>query len=76
MVDDSTRRRPTRSTTCWNHSGQDKTNTFGLNAAFHLVPEKATLTFSVMDQNTDGFEDITANPTGTTRRAGRRIPST
>jgi hypothetical protein len=49
----------------WNHSGQDKTNTFGLNAAFHLVPEKTTVTLSVMDQNTNGFEDITANATGT-----------
>jgi hypothetical protein len=49
----------------WNHSGQDKTNTFGLNAAFQLVPDKAKLTFSVMDQNTNGFQDITANPTGT-----------
>ena len=49
----------------WNHSGQDKTNTFGLGAAFHLVPEKWTVSLNVMDQNVDGFEDITANPTGT-----------
>ena len=49
----------------WNHSGQDKTNTFGLNAAFHLVPEKCTFTLSLMDQNTNGFQDITATPTGT-----------
>jgi hypothetical protein len=49
----------------WNHSGQDKTNTFGLGAAFHIVPDKWTLSFNVMDQNVNGFEDITANPTGT-----------
>jgi hypothetical protein len=57
-------------TNLWNHSGQDKTNTFGLNAAFHLVPEKTTVTLSVMDQNTNGFEDIATNP-GSTYALGR-----
>jgi len=48
-----------------NHSGQDKTNTFGVNAAFHFVPEKWTFRFGVMDQKVDGFEDVTANATST-----------
>jgi hypothetical protein len=49
----------------WNHSGQDKTNTFGLGAVFHVVPDKWTVTVNVTDQKVDGFEDINATPTGT-----------
>ncbi len=48
----------------WNHSGQDKTNTFGVGATFHIVPDKWTVNFNVMDQKVDGFEDITTNPNG------------
>jgi hypothetical protein len=47
-----------------NYAGTDETNTFGVNAAVQLVPEKWTFSFNAMRQKVDGLMDVTANPTG------------
>ncbi len=47
-----------------NYAGMDKTNTYGANAVFQLVPDKRTLTLNAMSQKVDGLMDITANATG------------
>jgi hypothetical protein len=52
------------------HSGQDKTNTYGFGAVFHIVPDKWTATFNVMDQKVDGFQDVATNA-GSTYALGR-----
>ncbi len=55
------------------YDGSDKTNTFGVNAAFQLVPEKWALSFNAMRQKVDGLMDITANSTGAFA-LGRQTP--
>ncbi len=54
-----------------NYAGSDKTNTFGVNATFQLVPDKWTGTFNAMHQKVDGLMDITANETGSFYNPGR-----
>ena len=60
-----------------NYAGSDKTDTFGANATFHLVPEKTTFTLSAMRQKVDGLMDITAREAGSFYTPGRTtlIPS-
>jgi hypothetical protein len=72
-----------RSTTQWatltgtalnnllNYAGSDKTDTFGANARFQLVPEKWTFTLNAMHQKVDGLMDITAREAGTFYTPGR-----
>jgi hypothetical protein len=54
-----------------NYAGSDKTDTFGANAVFHLVPEKSTFTLSAMRQKVDGLMDITAREAGSFYTPGR-----
>ena len=54
-----------------NFAGSDKTNTFGVNAVIHFVPEKWTATFNAMRQKVDGLMDITYNESGTLYNPGR-----
>lgn len=54
-----------------NYAGSDKTNTFGVNATFQLVPEKCTVTFNAMSQKVDGLMDITAREAGSFYTPGR-----
>lgn len=54
-----------------NYAGSDKTNTFGANAMFQLVPEKWTFTFNAMRQKVDGLMDITAREAGSFYTPGR-----
>jgi hypothetical protein len=44
--------------------GSDKTDTFGANARFQLVPEKWGATLAVRSQKLDGLMDITGDPNG------------
>jgi hypothetical protein len=46
------------------YAGNDKGNSFGLNAEFQIVPDKWKLSFMFTQQKIDGFMDITANATG------------
>jgi hypothetical protein len=46
------------------YAGEDKGNSFGVNAAFQIVPDKWKLSFMFTQQKLDGFMDITANATG------------
>ena len=46
------------------YAGNDKGNSFGLNAAFQIVPDKWKLNFMFTQQKIDGFMDVTANATG------------
>lgn len=46
------------------YDGTDKTNSFGANAVFHVVPEKWTLSLMASHQKVDGLMDITSNTTG------------
>jgi hypothetical protein len=45
--------------------GSDKTNSFGANALFHIVPEKWTFTLMARHQRVDGLMDVLANPANT-----------
>jgi hypothetical protein len=54
-----------------NYAGTDKTDTFGLNAAFQLKPEVWKLSLNAMRQKVDGLMDITANESGTFYNPGR-----
>lgn len=54
-----------------NYAGRDKTNTFGANAVFQLVPEKWTFTLNAMSQKVDGLMDITAREAGSFYTPGR-----
>lgn len=45
-------------------AGSDKTDTFGANATFHLVPNKWTLKLDARRQDLDGLMDITGDPAG------------
>ena len=60
-----------------NYAGLDKTNTYGANAVFQLVPDKHTLTLNAMSQKVNGLMDITANATGSfaAGRAGLNLGS-
>lgn len=53
------------------YAGSDKTNTFGANAVFQLVPEKWTCTLNAMRQKVDGLMDITALESGAFYTPGR-----
>lgn len=54
-----------------NLAGSDKTNTFGVNAVFQLVPEKWTFSANAMRQKVDGLMDITAREAGSFYTPGR-----
>jgi putative beta-barrel porin MtrB/PioB len=47
-----------------NFAGSDETDTFGVNATVHLVPEKWTFKLNARRQKLDGLMDITGDPTG------------
>jgi hypothetical protein len=47
------------------YAGSEKGNSFGLNAAFTLVPDKWKLNFLFTQQKIDGLLDVTADPSGT-----------
>jgi hypothetical protein len=47
-----------------NFAASNSGNTFGVNAIYHFVPEKWTVTFSVVSQKVDGLLDVTANQSG------------
>jgi len=42
--------------------GSDKTNSFGLNAVLHIVPEKWTFSLLASHQKVDGLMDLLVNP--------------
>ncbi len=46
-----------------NYAGSDKTNTFGLNFVYTIVPDKWTFTVLARQQKVDGLMDITAKET-------------
>lgn len=54
-----------------NYAGSDKTDTYGANAVFQIVPEKWTLSFDAMHQKVDGLMDITAREAGSFYTPGR-----
>ena len=54
-----------------NYAGTDKTNTFGVNAMFQLVPDKWTFSLMARQQKVDGLMDITARETGSFYTPGR-----
>ena len=54
-----------------NYAGSDKTDTYGANAVFQIVPEKWTLSFNAMHQKVDGLMDITAREAGSFYTPGR-----
>jgi hypothetical protein len=54
-----------------NYAGSDKTDTFGLNAAFQLKPDVWKLTVNAMRQKVDGLMDITAREAGSFYTPGR-----
>ena len=54
-----------------NYAGTDKTDTFGLNAAFQLKPEVWKLSLNAMRQKVDGLMDITALESGSFYNPGR-----
>jgi hypothetical protein len=45
-------------------AGSDKTHSYGVNATFHLVPEKWTCTLTARSQKLDGLMDVTGSPNG------------
>ena len=53
------------------YAGSDKTDTFGANAVFQLVPEKWTFSVNAMRQKVDGLMDITAAESGAFYNPGR-----
>jgi hypothetical protein len=54
-----------------NYAGTDKTNTFGVNATFQLVPDKWSFYFMARSQKVDGLMDVTALETGSFYTPGR-----
>jgi hypothetical protein len=54
-----------------NYAGNDKTDTFGLNANFQLKPEVWKLSVNAMRQKVDGLMDITAREAGSFYTPGR-----
>ncbi|MEI6669237.1 MAG: MtrB/PioB family outer membrane beta-barrel protein [Acidobacteriota bacterium] len=46
------------------YDGSDKTNSFGANAVFHIVPEKWTFTMLARHQKVDGLMGVSSNPAG------------
>lgn len=54
-----------------NYAGDDKTDTFGLNASFQLKPEVWKFTANAMRQKVDGLMDITALESGSFYTPGR-----
>jgi hypothetical protein len=59
------------------YAGEERGDSFGVNAAFTFVPEKWKLMFMFTQQKVDGFMDITAVETGSFYTPGRTtlIPS-
>jgi len=53
------------------YAGNDKGNSFGLNAAFTIVPDKWKLSFMFTQQKIDGTMDITALESGSFYTPGR-----
>jgi hypothetical protein len=53
------------------YDGSDKGDTFGVNAAFTIVPDKWKLSFMFTQQKIDGLMDITALETGSFYTPGR-----
>ncbi|MCX6550893.1 MAG: MtrB/PioB family outer membrane beta-barrel protein [Acidobacteria bacterium] len=49
-----------------NYAGNDKGNSFGVNADFQIVPDKWKLSFMFTQQKIDGFMDVTSNTSGAT----------
>jgi hypothetical protein len=60
-----------------NYAGSNKTNTFGANAVFQVVPDKHTFMLNAVQQKVDGLMDITAREAGSFYTPGRTtlIPS-
>jgi hypothetical protein len=54
-----------------NYLGTDKTNTFGVNFVYQIVPEKWTFKLMARSQKVDGLMDITANESGAFYNPGR-----
>jgi putative beta-barrel porin MtrB/PioB len=54
-----------------NYAGNDKTNTFGLNANFQIKPEVWKLSVYAMRQKVNGLMDITAREAGSFYTPGR-----
>ena len=54
-----------------NYAGSDKTDTFGLSAAFQLKPEVWKLQLNAMRQKVDGLMDVTALESGSFYTPGR-----
>jgi hypothetical protein len=54
-----------------NYLGTDKTNTFGLNFVYQIVPDKWTFKLMARNQKVDGLMDITAAETGAFYNPGR-----
>jgi hypothetical protein len=44
------------------YTGSDKTNSFGANAVFHVVPEKWTFSLMARHQKVDGLMDVATDP--------------
>ena len=54
-----------------NYLGTDKTNTYGVNFVYQIVPDKWTFRLMARSQKVDGFMDITANESGAFYNPGR-----
>ncbi len=46
-----------------NYAGSDKTNTFGLNFVYNIIPDKCSFRLLARQQKVDGLMDITAKET-------------
>jgi len=53
------------------YAGSNETNTYGVNAAFQVVPDKGTLSINAINQKVDGLMDITAREAGSFYTPGR-----
>lgn len=53
------------------YAGLDKTNTYGLNVAYQLVPDRRTFSLNATSQKVDGLMDITAREAGSFYTSGR-----
>jgi hypothetical protein len=54
-----------------NYAGTDRTNTFGVNAVYHIVPDKWTVSLMAVNQKVDGLLDVTAREAGSFYTPGR-----
>lgn len=53
------------------YASSDKTNTYGANGTYHLVPDKHRVMVNAMSQKVDGLQDITAFANGSFYTPGR-----